>query len=135
MNKINLQIFTPYGKYLQHEVDYIEVKSASYTLGILPNHAPLVSTLVISKMIIKFDGYSFVYAIGGGVINVSKEKTVLLLDSVERSDEIDIDRAIEAKKRAEERLTNADDSIDINRAKLSLARAENRLKILSTIEK
>lgn len=135
MNKINLQIFTPYGKYLQHEVDYIEVKSDRYTLGILPNHAPLVSTLIISKMVIKFDGQSFVYAIGGGVINISKDKTVLLLDSVERSDEIDVDRAIQAKKRAEERLSNQDEIIDINRAKLSLARAENRLKILSHIEK
>lgn len=135
MNKINLQIFTPYGKYLQHEVDYIEVKSDRYTLGILPNHAPLVSTLIISKMVIKFEGQSFVYAIGGGVINISKDKTVLLLDSVERSDEIDVDRAIQAKKRAEERLSNQDEIIDINRAKLSLARAENRLKILSHNEK
>jgi F-type H+-transporting ATPase subunit epsilon len=134
MNKINLEILTPYGKYLAHPVDYIEVKSEKYLLGILPNHAPLVSSLEISKMVLKFDGHVFEYAIGGGVIRIDKDKTTILLESVERSDEIDHERAFQAKKRAEARIENSSD-VDLKRAKKALARAENRLRILASFEK
>ncbi len=127
----HLTILTPYGRYFDAEVEFLEVHSEKYNLGILPGHAPLVSTVAISKMIIKTFNNTLVYAVGGGIINVSKEKTTLVLDSIERSDEIDIARAIEAKKRAEERLKNIaqEEAIDINRAKLSLLKAINRIEI------
>ena len=130
-SKIHLTILTPYGRYFQGDVDFLEVHSEKYNLGILPNHAPLISTLVISKMVIKIGDSVFNYAIGGGVINVEKDKTTIILDSVERSDEIDIKRAEEAKRRAEENIENANKNatIDINRAKLALLRAVNRLNV------
>ena len=130
-NTFHLIIISPYGKYFEGEVEFLEVHSEKYSLGILPGHAPLISTLVVSKMTIKMHDESFNYAIGGGAINVEKEKVTLLLDSIEREDEIDLARAEEAKRRAEERLKIKDDSIDINRAKLSLFRALNRIKIAS----
>lgn len=126
-----LDIFTPYGNYLTQEVSFLEVRSEDYCLGILPEHAPLVSTLAISKMVIEIAGKRYLYAIGGGIININKEGVTLLLDSVERSDEIDLQRALDAKKRAMERLENIhDDSLDQKRAKQALARAWNRIRLI-----
>lgn len=130
-DKIHLNILTPYGHYFEGDVDFLEVHSEKYNLGILPNHAPLISTLVVGKMIIRASNRELVYAIGGGVINVERDKTTLILNSIERSDEIDVLRAEDAKRRAEERLANKDDSIDVNRAKAALLRAINRIQISS----
>ena len=130
MDYIHLVILTPYGRYFEGDVEFLEVHSEKYNLGILPNHAPLISTLTISKMVIKAFGTTSNYAIGGGVINIEKDKTTLILDSVERSDEIDLQRAQEAKKRAEERIALENkNALDINRAKLALLRALNRINV------
>lgn len=132
-NKIKLLILTPYGRYFEGEVDFLGVRSSNYTLGILPNHTPLVSTLIISKMFIRMGGKEYKYAIGGGAINIDKEKTTLILDSCERSDEIDLERAKEAKKRAEERLEQAkkDETIDVARAQAALMKALNRIEVVT----
>lgn len=114
-------------------VEYVQVSSEDYTLGILPGHAPLISTLVISTMVIKMSDKKINFAIGGGIINVSKDGVTLLLDSIERFDEINYLRAQQAKERAEERLKKLaeDGSIDEKRAKQALARALNRIRIAS----
>ncbi|MFA7032972.1 MAG: ATP synthase F1 subunit epsilon [Bacilli bacterium] len=131
MKTFVLDIFTPYGHYLKTNASFLEVRSDKYLLGILAGHAPLVSSLSISKMVIEMDGHRYLYAIGSGVIKIDKEGVTLLLDSVERSDEIDLKRAIEAKKRAQNRLENIhDESIDEKRAKLALARALNRIRLI-----
>ena len=129
----HLNILTPYGHYFEGEVEFLEVRSEKYNLGILPGHAPLISTLEVGKMILRSHGENEIYAIGGGIINVEKEKVTLVLDSIESRDEIDLDRAKEAKKRAEERLniSKEDDAIDVNRAKLALLKAINRINIIS----
>ena len=126
-----LEILTPYGHYFDGEVEFLEVRSEKYNLGILPHHAPLVTTVVISKLTIKAFNKTFVYACGGGILNVQKEKTTLVLDSIERKDEIDLDRARGAKQRAEQRLNDSkkDDAIDVNRAKIALLKAINRINI------
>ena len=69
--------------------------------------------------------------VGGGVIRVEKDKVTLILDSIESADEIDVARAQEAKKRAEERLSEAikNDAIDVSRAKVALLKAINRINI------
>ena len=129
----HLLILTPYGHYFEGDVAFLEVHSEEYNLGILPGHAPLVSTLAISKMTIKAMGKVSVYAIGGGVINVEKERVTLILNSVERDDEIDVARAQEAKKRAEDRLKDAknNETIDVNRAQFAFMRAVNRIETKS----
>lgn len=122
-------IYTPYGKYLESEADYLSVKSTMGVLGILPNHAPLITTLEISRLTIKNNSVELKYAISGGVLNIKKEHTVTILtNAIERSDEIDVSRALAAKQRAEARL-NAKIDIDVARAKISLLKALNRLEV------
>lgn len=132
-----LLILTPFGKYLDAPVDYIQVSSEDYTLGILPGHSPLISTLKISTMFIKMFDKKIPFAIGGGIINVEKDKVVVLVNSIERYDEIDFTRAHEAKTRAEERLKKLADGepIDEARAREALARALNRIKLIDASEK
>lgn len=128
MKKLNLEILTPYGKYYAGEVDAILVHSDDFYMEILPNHAPLVSSLCVSKMIMKNGSDEVPYAIGGGIIRVEKGKTTLLLNSIEGKNDIDINRASEAKNRAEERLKNKE-NVDVARATRALQRALNRISV------
>lgn len=131
MNKtIHLDIYTPTGKYLSTEVDFIKVTSSVAVLGILPGHAPLVTTLEICKLTLKANNKESVYAIGGGVLNIKKDRSVvMLLNSIERADEIDYKRAEDARLRAEERLNARHEELDVTRAKAALSRALNRLSL------
>ena len=131
MRQLNLEILTPYGKYFAGDVDWIQIHSEDFLMQILPNHAPLVSSVVISKMIIKNGTHEDLYAIGGGVIRVEKGKTTLLLNSIEGKHDIDINRANDAKTRAEKRLENKDE-IDVTRAKSALERALNRISVYNS---
>ena len=129
---ISIKIITPSGTYLEQDVDYVEVRAPHSVLGILPKHAPLVSTLEIAPLKIRFGGTTLFFAAGSGIINVRKDKVIILLSSIERVDEIDLERALEAKKRAEERIDRSrkgEEKIDIARAESALARATNRIRV------
>ena len=128
MSTFLLEIFTPFGKYYDRYVDELVIQTDDYVLGILPNHTPLVSKVKISKMFIIQNGDRKCYAIGEGLLNISKDGVTLLLESIESKDDIDIDRARDAKKRAEERLATLV-NIDVERAQRALNRANNRISV------
>ena len=130
MNTFTLDIFTPFSHYFSDEVEYLQVKSEDYTLGILPNHAPLVSTVTICEMVIQKGGKRESYATSGGVIKVKDNKVELLLKTIESISEIDLQRAEAAKDRALKRLANPNlESMIVTTSKLALARAENRINL------
>lgn len=125
-----VEIYTPTGRYLSSEATFLRVTSSVAVLGIMPNHAPLITTLEICKLTIKNNAQETNYAISGGVMHIKKDHSVvLLLNAIERSDEIDVNRAIEAQRRAEERLALRNNEIDVNRAKAALSRALNRISV------
>ena len=128
MKTFLLEIYTPFGKYFDRYVDELIIQTEEYVLGILPNHAPLIAKVKTSKMEIIQNGNKKCYAIAEGLINVKKDGVVLLLDSIESKEEIDVERAKSAKSRAEERL-NEPLNIDIERASKALARALNRIAV------
>ena len=128
MSTFLLEIYTPFGKYYDRYVDELIVQSDDFVLGILPNHAPLVSKVKVSKMFIIQNGDRKCYAIGEGLINITKDGVTLVLESIESKDDIDIDRARDAKKRAEERLATLV-NIDVERAQKALNRANNRISV------
>jgi len=107
--------------------------SAPGTLGgfqVLFNHAPLLSSLEAGLLKVKdTQGADTVYATGGGYLEVRGNKVVVLVDSAERPEEIDVERARSAHARAEERLKSRDPSLDVERAERALARAMNRIRI------
>ena len=128
MKTFLLEIFTPFGKYFDAFIEEVIVPTEEYVLGILANHSPLVAKVRTGKLEIIKDDEKSVYAITEGLINVKKDGVIILVNSIERKDEIDIDRAKEAKRRAEERL-NAPLNIDVERAQKALIRANNRISI------
>ena len=98
-------------------------------LGILPHHAPLMTTLQAGELLIRASGEEFSLAISGGFLEVRPDRIIVLADAAERAEEIDIARAEEAKRRAEERLSRPAPEADAARAEAALQRSLARLKV------
>lgn len=123
-----LDIVTPEKVVFSEEVEFVVAPGVEGELGILPEHAPLVSALKIGVLRVQQNGKTFKVAIGGGFIEVKNSRVVVLADAAEREDQIDTERAEAAKQRAEQRLANRDADLDIARAELALQRSLARLK-------
>lgn len=111
----------------------VVVNGAEGQMGILPNHAPLLTTLQIGELRVKQGGAERSFAVGGGVLEVRPDKITVLADAAERADEIDLARADEARARAEQLLAEGpqatvtpDAYYEITRA---LMRANIRLRV------
>lgn len=126
-----LEIVTPERKIYGQEVNMVIAKGIDGELGILPNHIPMVTPLRIAKVTAKVEGQKDqVFAVHGGFMEVRKDKVVILAESAEIPEEIDLDRAAGARGRAEERLKAAkQEKIDYHRAERALARAMLRMDI------
>ena len=123
-----VDIYTPTGHYLKTNADFLSVTTGLGVVGILPNHAPLITNVVISKLTIKLNGAEMVFAVSDGFMRIKKgTNVVLMVNAIERDSEIDINRAYASKQRAENRLNDKNE--DVTRAKASLARALNRISI------
>jgi F-type H+-transporting ATPase subunit epsilon len=97
---------------------------------VLYNHAPLLSSLVPGEM--KFTdehGNTVYYATSGGFVEVRDNRVLALVDTAERAEDIDSQRAKDSRKRAVERIKSRKSDIDSDRARRSLARAINRLRV------
>ncbi len=130
MSTFLLEIVTPERKVYAEDVNMVVVKGVEGELGILPNHIPLVTPLRISAAKIKQGGKETIVAVQGGFVEVRKDKVVILAESAEFPNDIDVERAQAAKTRAEQRLTSArKDEVDFRRAELALQRAMNRLEV------
>lgn len=101
---------------------------------VLYNHADLLAEITIGCIkILTAEGKEIYFATSGGFVEVKNNRVVVLADSAERSDEIDIQRSEMSKQRAIKRLEERSPGIDIDRAQASLKRAMNRLKIAQKI--
>ena len=130
MKKFKLDIYTPYGHYLSDEIEFLSVSSEEYKLGILADHAEMISTVKICEIEIEKDGLRNYYATSGGMIKVKNNQVDLILQTIESADEIDLERARAAKERAERRLAEGNlETLAQTRARLALARANNRINI------
>lgn len=110
-------------------VDMVSAPGAEGTLGILPNHAALISTLDAGELIIRKGGNEDRMVVFGGFIEVLFNKVLVLADSAERIDEIDIDRAEKARERAADSLRNRKEITDIAAEEAALKRAAVRLRV------
>lgn len=130
--KINLEVVTPKGAIVSEEVDIVTAPGYAGEFGVLANHAPFLSTIKVGTLHYKKDGNEMELMISGGFCEVSNNKITFLVESAERGHEIDVDRALQAKERAEKRLLQTKEQlakIDRTRAEAALQRALARLKI------
>jgi F-type H+-transporting ATPase subunit epsilon len=130
MAELNLEIVTPSKSEFSGEIKSITVPGTKGRFQVLKNHAPIISTLDIGMIKVDLpDGKSKHYATAGGTIEVLDNKVLVLADSIEQESEIDEERALKAKQRAEERLAEMNSEINISRAQAALARAVNRINL------
>jgi F-type H+-transporting ATPase subunit epsilon len=101
-------------------------------LGILPHHAPLMTSLAAGELVVKEERQETVMAVSGGFIEVRPDRVIILADQAERAEEIDIERAQAARKRAEERQGKPD--YDAARTEAALRRAIIRLQVAERLK-
>jgi F-type H+-transporting ATPase subunit epsilon len=131
MATLHLEIVTAEKTIFSGEVDSVTVPGGGGVMGVLANHAPVLSTLKPGELRIKIGNTVDEYAIGGGFIDINNNKVTILADSAERADEIDGARAEAARKRAEEilRTQPPSDKIDLFKLEASLRRSQVRLNV------
>ena len=130
--KIKLEVVTPKGAIISDAVDIVTAPGFAGEFGVLANHAPFLSTIKVGTLRYKKDGTEEELMISGGFCEVSSNKITFLVESAEHGREIDVDRALRAKERAEKRLLQArehQEKIDRARAEAVLQRALARLRI------
>ena len=131
MAQIHLEVVTPSGAVVSEEVDIVTAPGVGGEFGVLANHAPFLSTIKTGTLSFKKDKVSKYLMVTGGFTEVSNNKITFLVESAEFGNDIDVDRALRAKERAEKRLVQAQQAaVKINRvrAEAALQRALARIR-------
>jgi len=123
----SLSIVSPEGDVLKEEVEFVVLPGKAGELGILPNHAALIAGLDIGVLRYTVSGAINRVAIAGGFVEIVDNSAIVLADTAELSEDIDLARAVEAKERAEKRLAKGTNEIDLRRAEYALRRASARI--------
>ena len=122
MAQIQLEVVTPSGAVVSEEVDIVTAPGVGGEFGVLANHAPFLSTIKTGTLSYKKDRVSKFLMVTGGFTEVSNNKVTFLVESAEFGSDIDVDRAMRAKERAEKRLTQAQQATEkINRVRAEAA--------------
>lgn len=129
--QINLEVVTPTGAVVSEDVDIVNAPGMGGDFGVLANHAPFLSTIKIGALTYENGKDRKALMVSGGFCEVSNNKITFLVESAEAKEDIDVDRAMKAKERAEKRLkAQADHNFNAARAEAALARAIARLKVV-----
>ena len=129
MSMIHCRIVTPHGVYKEVDTSILNIETQDGQRGILPEHMPIVTMLRIGKMTTVESSKRMEYAVTGGLFYFRDNNAEIMVDAIENKDEIDVERAIAAKIRAEQRLQSNDKNIDQVRAEIALKKALNRLNV------
>jgi F-type H+-transporting ATPase subunit epsilon len=127
-SKLKLEIVTPYGLILSEDVDEVSCTGSEGDFGVLPGHVPFFTTLKIGMLSYKKGNSTKYVFVNWGYAEVGPERVMILADSAEKSEDIDLERAKAAMKRAEDRLRKTEE-FDFARASSSLERAVTRVQV------
>ncbi|TDA69743.1 MAG: F0F1 ATP synthase subunit epsilon [Clostridia bacterium] len=125
---LELKIVTPERVLMQTEAEAVVVPAELGYLGVLPGHAPLLAALKAGVIRYRREGQMRSLAVSGGFMEVASNRVVVLADTAETAEEIDVTRAERARERAVRRLRDRGKELDVARAELALQRALARLK-------
>jgi F-type H+-transporting ATPase subunit epsilon len=125
-----LEIVTPERQVFSEEVDSVVCPGVEGELGVLPNHAPLLTTLGVGELRIRRAGEEEYFAIAGGFLQVRPDRVVVMAETADMASEIDLETAQEARREAERALAEGfDEPADLARARASLQRALLRIRV------
>jgi F-type H+-transporting ATPase subunit epsilon len=122
--KLKMELMTPYRKVICEEVEMINATGSLGEFGVLPGHATFLSSLKIGELSYTSDGATHYLAVNWGYLEVENDEVTILVETAERADEIDMERARIALGRAEEalkRLTREDKEFASEEAALQRA--------------
>jgi F-type H+-transporting ATPase subunit epsilon len=115
--------------YSDTEIDIVVAPGVMGELGVLPSHAPFMTALAPGELRLRKGGEETRMVVTGGFLEVRDNKVVVLAEAAERAEEIDLARAEEARRRAEERLASRAAAVDLARVEAALRRSLVRLKV------
>lgn len=132
MSGLDLEIITPERVLVREKVELLEAKSELGEFGILPGHIQFLTTVDIGEVRYVKEGKTYYIATSGGFAEVVNDKILMLLETAELADEIDVERAQEAKERAEAALKELSaDAPEFRMHEIALNKANTRIAVAS----
>jgi F-type H+-transporting ATPase subunit epsilon len=128
-NAINLIVVTPEREVVREEVEELQIPGSEGYFGVLPGHAPLFSELKVGEVAYRKGTRWTFLSVAWGFVEVQQDQVRLLAETAERAHEIDVDRAMRAKQRAEEMISRGGEDVDYNLALVALERALVRIQV------
>ena len=128
-NKFALKVMCPDRTFFEGEADMVEMNTTEGYIGVYPGHIPIATVLAPGILVIHNDGETKRAALHSGFARISPDNIMILAEVAEWPDEIDLNRAEEARVRAERRLSGTESGIDIKRAEAALTRSLTRISI------
>ena len=126
--KIRLEVVTPERLMLSEEVDEVTIPGSEGYLGILPGHLPLLTMLGVGVLKYRQQATTHHFAVSGGFAEVLGDRVIVLAETVERPQEIDVERARASKQKAE-KLLMSKQQIDVEAAMTDLLKATTRIQV------
>ncbi len=126
--KLRLEVVTPHGSVVSEDIEEVSAQGSEGDFGVFPGHVPFITTLKVGMLTYRKGSDSRYVFVNSGYAEVSPDKVIVLADSAEKSEDIDIERAKAAMQRAEERLKQAE-KIDFARATAALERSTIRIQL------
>ena len=113
------------------QVDSVNLPGTEGRMGILPDHSPLLTTLDFGEVVVRHGGQEEYFAIGGGFVEIQPDHVIVLADSAERAEEIDVERAAQARQEAEQVMKEGvpEDPEHYAQIRASLLKAQVRLDV------
>ncbi|MGH9309568.1 MAG: F0F1 ATP synthase subunit epsilon [Vicinamibacterales bacterium] len=129
---IDLQIVTPDRMLVHEQVDEVQVPGVNGYFGVLPGHTPLLAALSVGELWYRKGQEKIYLSIAYGFAEVLPDRVSILAQLAERAEEIDVERAEAARRRASEHLEQRSD-VDYERARVALTKSLTRLQVSSRI--
>jgi F-type H+-transporting ATPase subunit epsilon len=127
---VHLEIVTPERLAYEGDVDSVVCPGVEGELGVLPHHAPLLTTLGVGELRIRTGGQEEFFAIAGGFLQVRPDKVVVMAETADLASEIDLEAAEKARKDAERALSEGfHEPADLARARAAMERALLRIRV------
>ena len=126
---LDLTLVTPERSLIEQKVDEVQVPGLGGYLGLLPGHAPLFSELHVGELVYTLEGAAHSIAIAGGFVEVLEDEVRILADVAEAAGAIDVERATQARDRADTLISGGGEDVDYPRAIAALNRAAVRVQV------
>ena len=128
---IQCEILTQERQLFNDTADIVVLPGLEGQMGVLPNHSPLLTVLGFGEVVVRSGGEEEFFAIGGGFAEVQPDRIIILADSAEQAEEIDIERAEEARQRAVQSMADGvpDDPLRYAQIEAALKRAQIRIDV------